>query len=124
MIGLKALERLAKKHGTPLLVVDHDELRRNYATFRKYLPRVQAYFAVKALSDSAVVRTFFQAGASFDVASMPEFMLVHDRYDGSCWLWDYAHGRRFLEANDPVTAWGRLEDMLGDRGDDSDSDLS
>jgi hypothetical protein len=31
-------------------------------------------------------------------------MLVNDSHDGSCWLWDYEHGRRFLEAGDPV-AW-------------------
>lgn len=35
----------------------------------------------------------------------PEFMLVHDRHDGSCWLWDFLHGRRFLEASEPVSGW-------------------
>lgn len=46
----------------------------------------------------------------------PEFMLVHDRHDGSCWLWDYLHGRRFLEASDPVATWGSHddEDLLDD----------
>ena len=29
MAGIKALAQLAKKHGTPLFVVDHDEIRRN-----------------------------------------------------------------------------------------------
>ena len=100
MAAMKMLEKLARKHGTPLLVVDHAELRRNYATFRRYLPRVQAYFAVKALSDPAVVRTFFNAGASFDVASMPEFRIVHalikdmPAKDRQAWIWDkiiYAH---------------------------------
>lgn len=33
---------------------------------------------------------------------VPELMLVHDRHDGSCWLWEFAHGRRFLEARQPV----------------------
>ena len=46
MDKLKTLQKLAKKHGTPLFVVDHNILRRNYATFKKYLPRVQAYYAV------------------------------------------------------------------------------
>lgn len=40
----------------------------------------------------------------------PEFMLVHDRHDGSCWLWDYAHGRRFLEASEPAGARAGLDD--------------
>ena len=57
---------------------DHDQLRRNYAQFRRYLPRVQAYYAVKANPAPEIVRTLYQAGASFDVASLPEFMLVYD----------------------------------------------
>lgn len=94
MISKARLQQLAKKHGTPLFVIDHDELRKNYRDFRKHLPRVQVYFAVKANSDPAIVRTLFQEGASFDVASMPEFMVVHEnikhwpakkRQD---WIWD------------------------------------
>src|ERR1039457_4276814 len=44
----KLLLELARKHGTPLVVVDHDLLRRAYASFRRHLPKVQAYYAVKA----------------------------------------------------------------------------
>ena len=71
------LLKLAKTHGTPLFVVDHAELRRNYATFRKHFPRVQVYYAVKVNSDPAIVETFYKAGGSFDVASMQEFHTVH-----------------------------------------------
>jgi ornithine decarboxylase len=71
------LEALARQHGTPLVVVDHDVVRANYAAFRRHLPKVQAYFAVKANPDPAIVRTLYRAGASFDVASVQEFMLVH-----------------------------------------------
>ena len=39
----KTLLQLAKTHGTPLFVVDHSELRKNYALFHKYFPRVQIY---------------------------------------------------------------------------------
>ena len=78
MITADQLQNLAKEHGTPLFVVDHDELRRNYATFKRHLPRVQAYYAVKANSDPAIVETFYRAGASFDVASMAEFRLVNE----------------------------------------------
>jgi len=74
----KQLQSLAKQHGTPIVIVDHDEIRRNYARFRRHLPKVQCYFAVKANAEPAIVRTLFQAGASFDVASLPEFMLVYE----------------------------------------------
>lgn len=72
------LQALARQHGTPLVVIDHDELRRNYAEFRRRLPKVQCYYAVKANSEPAIVRTLYKAGASFDVASMPEFMTVYE----------------------------------------------
>jgi len=94
MISKARLKALAEKHGTPLLVIDHDELRKNFRTFRKYLPRVQPYFAVKAGADPAVVRTFFEQGSSFDVASMPEFDLVHENIkklparERQQWIWD------------------------------------
>ncbi|MDO9540958.1 MAG: type III PLP-dependent enzyme [Kiritimatiellia bacterium] len=100
MAALKTLQQLAKKHGTPLFVVDHDALRRNYATFKKYLPRVQAYYAVKANPDAAIVKTLYKAGGSFDVASMPEFMIVYEHIKNlpakqrQDWIWDkiiYAH---------------------------------
>jgi ornithine decarboxylase len=94
MIALSRLQQLAKQHGTPLFVIDHDELRKNYRQFRRYLPRVQVYYAVKANPDPEIVRTLYKEGASFDVASMPEFMIVHEnikkmpakkRQD---WIWD------------------------------------
>ncbi len=71
------LRELAKKHGTPLIVVDHEVLRRNYREFKDDLPRVQVYYAVKSNPDPAIVETLYELGASFDVASLAEFMLVH-----------------------------------------------
>ena len=94
MIAKSLLQQLARKHGTPLFVIYHDELRKNYRQFRKYLPRVQVYFAVKANSDPAIVRTLYKEGSSFDVASMPEFMIVHENIrhlpakKRQEWIWD------------------------------------
>jgi ornithine decarboxylase len=94
MLTPKQVQKLAQRHGTPLFIVDHDEIRRNYATFKKYLPRVQAYYAVKCEPLPEIVKTLYDAGASFDVASMPEFRIVHEnikrmpakkRQD---WIWD------------------------------------
>jgi hypothetical protein len=52
--------------------------------------------------------------ASREEGGEPEFMLVNDSHDGSCWLWDYTHGRRFLEANEPV----ELRDLRADAFDE------
>src|SRR5208283_5260476 len=107
----KTLIRLAKSHGTPIVVVDHKVLRENYAQFRKYLPRVQVYFAVKANSDPAIVKTFYEQGSSFDVASVAEFHTVHDlikhlpakqRQD---FIWD-----RIIYAN-PIKAIETLQEL-------------
>jgi len=111
MINRRLLKTLARENGTPLFVVDHDELRRNYATFKKYLPRIQAYYAVKANPDPAIVKTLFDAGASFDVASMPEFRIVYEyikdlpdkqRQD---WIWD-----KIIYAN-PIKANETLQEL-------------
>lgn len=78
MITTNALQQLAENYGTPLLVIDHDVVRSNFATFKKYLPRVQAYYAVKANPDPDIVNTLYAVGAGFDVSSMPEFRLVYE----------------------------------------------
>jgi ornithine decarboxylase len=94
MITRARLQKLAHTHGTPLFVVDHDALRKAYREFRRYLPRIQVYYAVKANPDPLIVRTLFEEGASFDVASMPEFMIVHENIkdlpakERQDWIWD------------------------------------
>ena len=102
----KELLRLAKKHGTPLFVIDHAVIRRNYALFKKHLPRIMAYYAVKANPDPAIVQTLYEAGASFDVASIAELRIVNEfikdmpakkRQD---FIWDkiiYAHPIKAIE---------------------------
>src|SRR6266850_2044232 len=37
----KQLQSLAREHGTPLVVIDHDLIRENYAAFKKHLPTKQ-----------------------------------------------------------------------------------
>ncbi len=111
MVSKNTLKKLAREHGTPLFVVDHDELRRNYAEFKKHLPRVQAYYAVKANPDPAIVRTLCRAGASFDVASFPEFKIVYENIkdmpagERQDWIWD-----KIIYAN-PIKATETLEQL-------------
>ena len=74
----KTLLEIAQQHGTPVVVIDHDVIRANYASFRRHLPKVQAYYAVKANPAPEIIQTLHKAGASFDVASFPEFMQVYE----------------------------------------------
>jgi ornithine decarboxylase len=111
MVSRRELKKLAGQHGTPLFVVDHEQLRKNYATFKKYLPRVQAYYAVKANPDPAIVETLYKAGASFDVASMPEFRIVYEYIkdlpdkERQDWIWD-----KIIYAN-PIKANETLQEL-------------
>jgi ornithine decarboxylase len=88
------LQKLAREHGTPIFVIDHEKIRENYREFKSHLPSVQVYFAVKANSNPEIVRTLFEMGSSFDVASMPEFMIVHEnikdmpKKERQDWIWD------------------------------------
>lgn len=68
---------IAREHGTPVVVIDHAVIRANYANFRRHLPKVQAYYAIKANPAPEIIETLHLAGASFDVASFPEFMQVY-----------------------------------------------
>ena len=117
MIALARLKKLAQEHGTPLFVIDHDVLRKNYREFRRFLPRVQVYYAVKANPDPAIVRTLYREGASFDVASMPEFRIVYENIknlpakERQDWIWDkiiYANPTKATETLEELNAYKPL----------------
>jgi len=88
------LLELVERNGTPLFVLDHKKIRENYRTFKKYLPRVQCYYAVKANSNQQIIETLFHEGSSFDVASYHEFMQVYqyiknfEKKDKKYYVWD------------------------------------
>lgn len=88
------LLQLAKKHGTPLFILDHNQLKENYRIFKKLLPRVQCYYAVKANSHPEIIKTLFHEGSSFDVASYNEFMQIYkyikhfEEKDQEFFIWD------------------------------------
>jgi ornithine decarboxylase len=120
------LQELAAQEGTPIFVIDHAKIRENYRIFHELLPNVQIYYAVKANSNPEIVRTLFQLGCSFDVASMPEFMLVYENIrdmpdkERQDWIWDkiiYANTIKpveTLEALDkykPLVTFDTLEEL-------------
>jgi ornithine decarboxylase len=122
----KQLQDLARTHGTPVVIIDHDVIRANYAAFKKYLPKVQAYFAVKANAEPAIVRTLYSAGGSFDVASLPEFMLVYENIkplpakEQQDFIWDkiiYANPTkpketlRALDQYKPLVTYDNLDEL-------------
>lgn len=91
---VEELLELVERNGTPLFILDHKILRENYRIFKKYLPRVQCYYAVKANSNQQIIETLFHEGSSFDVASYHEFMQVYqyikhfEKKDKKYYVWD------------------------------------
>jgi hypothetical protein len=51
------LAGLAARHGTPLLVIDCEAIRRQYRSLSAALPGVGLFYALKPLPDAAVVAT-------------------------------------------------------------------
>jgi len=72
----KRLRALIKLHGTPLLVVEKARLVEEYKRFRRLLPRVRLYYAIKANPHADIIKTFRDLGASYDVASEGEMRHV------------------------------------------------
>jgi len=68
----RRLRDLVRRHGTPMLAISRAVLRAQLERFRKALPRVEPFYAMKANPCAAVLKTLAQAGAGFDVASLAE----------------------------------------------------
>jgi len=70
------IRRLAARFGSPLLVVDCEQVRRQYRALRNALPGVDLHYALKPLPHASVVATLQDEGAFFDLATTGEVELV------------------------------------------------
>lgn len=68
-IGGVRLSELAARFGTPLYVLDTEEVRRRCRTYRAALPDAEVAYAGKALLTKAVARLVAEEGLSLDVCS-------------------------------------------------------
>ncbi len=67
---------LARQYGTPLMLLDCDQVRHQYRALKEALPGVDLHFALKPLPHPAVVSTLLAEGACFDLATTGEVELV------------------------------------------------
>src|SRR3989338_9007521 len=75
--GVENLIRaMLKKHRTPFMLIRRGVLERQFQRFRKCLPEVMPYYAIKANPNPGVIKAFIKLGAGFDVASASEMKLV------------------------------------------------
>ena len=70
------LAALVARYGSPLLVVDCDQVRERYRRLAAALPGVELHYALKPLPDPAVIATLKAVGASFDLATSGEVEVV------------------------------------------------
>ena len=70
------IRALTARFGSPLLVIDCDEVRRQYRALRAALPGVDLHYALKPLPHAAVVACLRDEGAYFDLATTGEVEMV------------------------------------------------
>ena len=79
-----AVEALAEKYGTPLLVLSLEQIEKNYNLLRTHMPRVKVFYAIKANPHRRILELMRDLGSNFDVASDGEIMeLASLGVDGS-----------------------------------------
>ncbi len=70
------IRKMLKKHSSPLMLIQKDILEKQYKTFKKALPEVMPYYAIKANPYPEIIKKFVELGAGFDVASANEMNTV------------------------------------------------
>ena len=71
---------LVKEYGSPLLVLDCNTLRNQYRRLKNALPRVDLYFAIKALPNETVIDVLNKEGCHFDIATQGEVRLLEKNH--------------------------------------------
>lgn len=67
---------IVERFGTPVLVLDRQIIREQYASLARALPGVRFFYAIKSLPHPAIVETLAAAGSSFDIATTGEINLI------------------------------------------------
>jgi ornithine decarboxylase len=72
-------QHMVQQHGSPLLILDCDQLVKQFNALSDALPGVKLYYAIKALPHPAAIQTLDSLGASFDIASSGEIELLRSQ---------------------------------------------
>jgi diaminopimelate decarboxylase len=101
----RTILKLAKRHGTPLLIGKKSVVRSRFRAIQRGLSRTEVYYAVKANSDRALLTTLHEMGAGFDVASEGECERTNDLF-GSLKGTVFSNPSKTERAIDRAYHWG------------------
>jgi ornithine decarboxylase len=73
---IKKLNKL--DYPTPFKVTDLNFVRENVEIFKKLLPRVEIFYAIKSCDDSEVINSIDRKVTGYDIASYGEFKKLHE----------------------------------------------
>lgn len=73
---VERLKALATEHGSPVLLLSREAIRRQYQTLKRLLPRVKHHYALKPLPHPEVVKVIQQEDGYFDLATAGEVDVV------------------------------------------------
>lgn len=76
-VGGVSLAELADRYGTPLYLLDEDEVRARCRTYRAAFPEGEVVYAAKAFLSRAMARWVEEEGLGLDVCSAGELELAH-----------------------------------------------
>lgn len=72
-------QQMVQQHGSPLLILDCDQLVNQFNALTSALPGVELYYAIKALPHPAAIQTLDTLGVGFDIASSGEIELLREQ---------------------------------------------
>ncbi|MFA6424509.1 MAG: type III PLP-dependent enzyme [Candidatus Magasanikbacteria bacterium] len=75
-VSFEQANKLAKKHGSPLLLLSRSKVKDSYQALTRALPNTQIFYAVKSNPNPEILKTLKDEGSSFDVASFGELKMV------------------------------------------------
>jgi len=69
-------QQMVSQYGSPLLILDCDQLVKQFHALSGALPNIKLYYAIKALPHPAAIQTLDALGAGFDIATTGEIELL------------------------------------------------
>lgn len=72
------ISQMIKEHSSPLLLISKETLKKQYYTFKRNLPGIGIFYAMKSNPHPEIIKYFVKRGCNFDVASGTEIQWALD----------------------------------------------